>query len=83
MDFGRVGPQPAPGTLAHIDGMLSAVIAHQKPMAVTDAAVKHDVALFWLRRQRPDGLLARLRWAWNVARDLLEDGYPHRSRPRQ
>jgi hypothetical protein len=69
MDFGAVGQYR--GSVAHVDKLCSAVIAHNRAVGVTNEACKRDMALVWLRQQRPAQLWPRLAWAWGIARRLL------------
>lgn len=53
----------AAATLPTIDAEVTTVLDDMKAFGAPVGAVKRDLALYWLRQQRPRGFFARLRWA--------------------
>lgn len=71
MDFGRFDPPPAPGTLGYIGTHLEIVIERERPVHATREAIRREIALWWLRNDRPFGVWAKARWIFGIARMLL------------
>jgi hypothetical protein len=58
----RMG-RPLPGTIASLDWYLGETIEDRKPLGVGPARIRREVAVYWLRRDRPVGFWRNFVWA--------------------
>lgn len=65
---------PRRGTLASIELGFRKVLAEEVDAGARREDVQREVALHWLRQQRPSGFLARVLYAWRVFRVVLAGG---------
>lgn len=70
-EFRRVFRSPAaPCSLGYISERVDETITDEKPVGVSGAAVRSELARFWLLHDRPNGILAGLVWTWRLIRDV-------------
>jgi hypothetical protein len=60
-----------PGSIRHMEWVLSETIRENKAAGVEEREVEREVAILWLCRYRPFGILARIVWGVRIAWQLV------------
>lgn len=60
------------GSIDALDRGVTETIDDMKPIFVETSLVKRNLAIVWLRQERPASLWVRIAWAWRTMRALWQ-----------